>query len=343
MQDQTQLRAASGQDRPGAHTVLDFFTSVTGVTFLLILAMVCYPEWPWAVRLGLLSAYMVIWLAPGISDHSSIIFRCILPILIGFACVEAYNIADRMNIDLTYVRLHSDYRESFYGGISTLYAIITALALVKGIEDFDAMKRNIAEEAHKVRAITEMTHYFDGSKRAETNAAVRALKAKLLRYAKNVAAMRDQSLRSENLKLLRDCQRDICNLTPEGHNDGNSLGIIMEAHGELGTLRARRINSVGEKIPRYLIWALWIMALGLILPFMANPLGDPDPRVLGRFYIIFLMGALNSFLLLMLADISDPFDGFWKVNMEPFRDLAHALEEELVLESPVVLASVPQA
>ena len=52
----------------------------------------------------------------------------------------------------------------------------------------------------------------------------------------------------------------------------------MEAHGELGTLRAKRINSVGEKISRYLIWALWIMALGLILPFMANPLGDPDPK-----------------------------------------------------------------
>ena len=193
MQDQIQPRTVLIEDRRGGRAVLDFLTSVSGVTFLLILAMACYPNWPWAVRGALLAAYLVIWLAPGISYHSSIIFRCILPILIGFACVEAYNFADRMNIDLTYVRLHSDYRESFYGGISTLYAIITALALVKGIEDFDAMKRNIAEEAHKVRAITEMTHYFDGSKRAETNAAVPALKAKLLRYAKNVAAMRDQS------------------------------------------------------------------------------------------------------------------------------------------------------
>ena len=30
------------------------------------------------------------------------------------------------------------YNEIFYSGIATLYAIITALALVKGIEDFDA-------------------------------------------------------------------------------------------------------------------------------------------------------------------------------------------------------------
>ena len=64
---------------------------------------------------------------------------------------------------------------------------------------------------------------------------------------------------------------------------------------------------------------------------------------MGRYYIIFLMGALNSFLLLMLADISDPFDGFWKVNMEPFRDLSHALEEELALEQPPFLAPAAPA
>jgi hypothetical protein len=104
-------------------------------------------------------------------------------------------------------------------------------------------------------------------------------------------------------------------------------------------LRSKRINAVGEKIPRYLIAALWITALGLILPFMAEPLMVPaklpatglveNELRFGQYYIIFLMGSLNSFLLLMLSDISDPFDGFWKVNLDPFKDLATGLAFDL--------------
>ena len=115
--------------------------------------------------------------------------------------------------------------------------------------------------------------------------------------------------------------------------------IIMEAHGELGTLRSKRIGAIGEKMPPYLIWALWLMALGLILPFMASPLMKdavapltgmvPNDARFGQYTIIFLLGAVNSFLLLMLADISDPFDGFWTVNMGPFQELSDALEEDL--------------
>jgi hypothetical protein len=41
------------------------------------------------------------------------------------------------------------------------------------------------------------------------------------------------------------------------------------------------------------------------------------------------MGSLNSFLLLMLSDISDPFDGFWKVDLAPFEELRIALRQEM--------------
>lgn len=44
------------------------------------------------------------------------------------------------------------------------------------------------------------------------------------------------------------------------------------------------------------------------------------------------MGALNSFLLLMLSDISDPFNGFWKVRLDPFDELSLALEHEIADE-----------
>jgi hypothetical protein len=241
------------------------------------------------------------------------------------------------------------YNEIFYSAIATLYAIITALALVKGIEDFDQMKRNVADEAYRVRAISEMTYYLDYPADSRSARAVRDLRARLLSYARNVAAMKDQSLKATNQALLRECQRDIVHFTPEDENDRIALHNIMQAHNELGVLRSKRINAVGEKIPRYLIWALWIMAAGLILPFMAEPLvsapippetvGLPNEARFGQFSIIFLLGSLNSFLLLMLSDISDPFDGFWQVNLGPFHELSAALEEEIARDA--ILAPAP--
>ncbi len=323
------------------HPILNFLTSVDGVTLVLILLLVLYPGWHPLVRGGLVAGYFIVWLTPWVRDHCSIIFRCVLPVLIGAICVEVYVLFSEWNIDLSYLRLHDDYRESFYSGIATLYAIITALALVKGIEDFDSIKKNVTDEAYKIRSISEMTYYFENTASVQTREAVLALKNKLLSYATNVYSFKDQHLNAENLRLLRDCQRDIAQMTPEDQNDHNALVKIMEAHGELGILRSRRIASIGEKIPHYLIWALWLMALGQIAPFMVKPLEENSPAILGQYYIIFLMGALNSFLLLMLNDIADPFDGFWVVDLGPFRRLAEALRDDLA-ERPVLVHTAAQ-
>lgn len=108
----------------------------------------------------------------------------------------------------------------------------------------------------------------------------------------------------------------------------------MIKHGELGTLRSKRIGASGEKIPAYLIITLWLMALGLILPFMArDPFAEGGLGELrfGQYYMIFLMGSVNSFLLLMLSDISDPFDGFWRADMTAFSELAETLNTDLAV------------
>jgi hypothetical protein len=347
----TGTKAIAASDN--SHPRRSFFSVINILTLTLIVAMAIYPEWPVGVRLALGALFLAVIFAAFTSNHSGILCRCILPLLIGGMCVEAYILMHQLGFApgiTKYFVFDDKYNEIFYSAIATLYAIITALALVKGIEDFDAMKRNIADEAYKVRAISAMTHYFDIVQDPQTRDAVHGLRAKLVRYAANVAAMRDQSIRNENLSLLRRCQNDIARLKPYDANDHHSLQIIVAAHGELGTLRSKRINAVGEKIPRYLIAALWLMAVSLILPFMAEPLFIPpepptiglmaNPARFGQYYILFLLGALNSFLLLMLSDISDPFDGFWEVSLEPFDELQHALDDELASEADAAPTSV---
>ena len=184
--------------------------------------------------------------------------RCLLPLIIGGICVEIYTVIHEHEVMphlIKFLVFGEHHTENFYAAAATLYAIITALALVKGIEDFDLMKRIITDEAYKVRAVSEMTHYFDQSAEPETHAAIRSLKLKLMTYARNVAAMRDQDLKNANLGFCAACQRDIAQLVPEDDNDRYALRSIMEAHGELGTLRSKRIGAIGEKMPPYLMWA----------------------------------------------------------------------------------------
>jgi hypothetical protein len=83
-----------------------------------------------------------------------------------------------------------------------------------------------------------------------------------------------------------------------------------------------------------------VAAGALILPFLSEPLTTTNaagqvvenPALFSQYYMIFLMATLNSFLLLMLSDIADPFDGFWNVDRQAFNDLADELEAEIECE-----------
>ncbi|HKJ62832.1 MAG TPA: hypothetical protein VKA94_12705 [Hyphomicrobiales bacterium] len=325
-----------------------FFSFLNLLTLVLLVLLALHPNWPLPVSVFIALVFFIVLTVFALSSYGSILCRCILPIILGAICVEGYVLIQQSEIAPLFSRYFAfgaSYNEIFYSGLATLYALITALALVKGIEGFDAMKRTISDEAYKVRAIFELTYYFDLTSDPQNRNGIMGLRNNLMRYAANVAAMRDQQLTNENLRILRSAQSNIAKLIPHDANDHHALQLILSAHGELGVLRSKRINAVGEKIPRYLIAALWLMALALIFPFMAEPLLTPasaaagltepdNPLRFSQYYIIFLLGALNSFLLLMLSDISDPFDGFWKVTLDPFNELHLALESEMSNEQP---------
>ena len=311
---------------------------LSSVTGLLILLLVAYPGWHVGFRLGLLALFAVFHFIPLLKPFASLLCRCLLPVLIGAICVEAYILVNEWppaKIFLKYFRFHGDYNENFYSGVSTLYAIITALALVRGIEDFGNIKSTIAEEAYRLRTLDEMARYFNATRTTAIHEAVLGLRRQIIRYADNVAAQRDMAIHDENSAILRRCQDYIAMLTPEDSNDEHSLSVMMSAHGEVGILRSKRINAIGDKMPSYLLIALWLMALGLILPFMAGPLdenGNLGELRFGQYYIIFLMGSLNSFLLLMLSDISNPFEGFWQLDLGNFREFAETVRADLSAE-----------
>jgi hypothetical protein len=230
-------------------TALTFIVSIDGVTLWLILALFAYQDWPVGMRVGLLIGYFAVKLTPVVRRHASMIYRCVLPLLIGFACVEVYDFLRESEIDLPYLRFKDEYRESFYSGVATLYAIITALALVKGIEDFDSLKRTIADEVFTIREIVNLAIYLRGGENPETMPSLRSIKKMLADYALNVARKHDLAAAGPNDAILRECQSEIGKLRRERGGEADAISLIMKAHSDLSTLRAKADRRGRRKNP----------------------------------------------------------------------------------------------
>lgn len=148
MQKTMSPEALSGQDdaieREKQNSILKFFSIINTLTLLLILLLAIYPDWPVGLRLALASSFLAVITVGIISSYMPILCRCILPLLIGGICVEGYILIQNADFSAQitkYFVFDDKYNEIFYSAVATLYAIITALALVKGIEDFDSMKK----------------------------------------------------------------------------------------------------------------------------------------------------------------------------------------------------------
>ena len=329
----------------------------------------------------------------------SFVSRCAAPLLLGVLIVMVYvtlhsyatdverllqvftGIFPSENLNVAWMlesaKFNDEYKEVFYQAISTLYAIIVGLALVKGIEDVSEARKILAQEVYVVRSIWSYLKYFEADEvSTETLVARRKMRAALISYTGNVGAGNDTKDLPHNQQLLDHCRTQILDITPFDRDDEIAQQEIIREYEKLGVLRAQRIGNIGGKISRFLLAALWMMSLALILPFLAEPLcvnapppvaaaisqgvaqgvaGTVDrgasatkssrvksweaacpnapgkilnPDRFSQYYMIFIMVAFFSFLMLMLHDISTPDNGFWKVDTGPFRILNAELDED---------------
>ncbi len=320
------------RDKTAAKRLKDAVLSLPFFTLIASCALIyTFDEWRPFYLVAVVVVTLLLTVTP-LARYASIASRCILPLVLGRVCVEMYVLVQTLPLlsGLTkYLVLDNFYKEPFYTSVSTLYAIITALALVKSIEDFGAIKNNVASEAQKIQTILDLTSYFGPGNNEKTKSAIRDLKVHLRAYARNVARHRDKTANAVNVGLLAKCQQAIADIDTADENDQYALRKLIEERSSLAEQRLRRINSIGDTTPRYLLVALWLVAIALILPFFTVPLIDPadaahlavNPTRYTQYYMIFLMGSLNSYLLLMLYDINEPFDGFWVVDLQAFEEL----------------------
>lgn len=255
--------------------------------------------------------------------------KSVIPIAIGAGFIAAYiEIHKISELELLLATEFDEfYGEQYYAVLSTLFAIITALILVKGIEFFDRLNSLISEEANQIRSIYEFLAYFEDAESAQANPNVVAIKQLLRDYcAMSLANPYEPTGRDPGVELLRRGSDEIGKLDCREENDKVALAEIMRGLNTLFATRAKRLSCGKAKVPVYMLITLAFMSVAIIFPFFLE-----DPTVFNHNYaIIFVLATFCSFILLLLMDINSPFDGFWAVDLDAFQRLQENIEADLV-------------
>ncbi len=254
--------------------------------------------------------------------------KSVIPIAIGggflIAYIELHKIPEARFLLET--EFDEFYGEQYYAVLSTLFAIITALILVKGIEFFDRLNTLISEEANQIRSIYEFLAYFEDGSSGGSDPHVRATKLILCEYCSLSLEDPDPEPGDDKgVDLLRRGAIEIGKLDCKDENDRVALAEVMRGLNNLFAIRAKRLSSGSVKVPVYMLITLAFMSAAIIFPFFLE-----SPAAFNHNYaIIFVLATFCSFILLLLMDINSPFEGFWAVDLDAFHRLELSIRRSL--------------
>lgn len=273
--------------------------------------------------------------------------------LLGYDLTDYFggNLSDIVNL----AQFNPLYKEQFYTAMATLYAIVLALALIKNMEEIEKAKGRVEEEAALVRSSAVLLQYFEDDEIRGQKGGLEAKYAifnELLSYTQNCSSGQDGHKSAENARILQRCQGYLINLTPCDDDDAIAKSELIQKLEQIYLLRLRRIEFFSRRTKPFLVVALWFMALAMILPFLAEPICTeaagkaeivavekvathfvtgthsircesplvPHPQRYSQYYMIFILTAFLSFMMLMLHDVSNPHGGFWQVDLQEFTE-----------------------
>lgn len=297
-------------------------------TFVVLIAggMALFAGLPLAVAGAPLLLPVVAILVGG--QHAlSILWRVLLPVIIGLTMILLYVWSHRipwLKENFWSLPVNSSYGEQFFSVMATLYAVTTALILVKAIESFDKLSSAVVEEANRARSLGEFLSYFDDDGPSENVHIAAAIRATLVGYLEGARAEPKLGGGNGGAKYLDACARAVSRLQCVDENDRIALTEIIKGLNEMFSLRARRVGLAKSRMPRYLIIMLGVMSLAMTLMFFI----EPPERPSHNFTMIFLLSVFSSFIIVLLQDINDPFDGFWTVDLSPYEEVRRFIEAE---------------
>ena len=203
------------------------------------------------------------------------------------------------------------------GIFATLHALVFAFSLWKAMNDFDSLKNCLRDEANKILSISALLRFFDNVDTKKSKRALMALRECLSEYVDNIIQNVGKNTESRNEKLLNKCIDQAEFLEVEQTNDEIALHGVINGFSELIMIRSHRISCMRNRMSPFLFLIIAVMSISVIaMFFVRNPTGFNSNE-----FIIPVISFVYSYLLVMLIDLDRPFDGFWKVSINVFKNV----------------------
>lgn len=273
--------------------------------------------------------YMVAFLglfAKTTSSHNSVfVFRVIIPIVVGLGLVSLYRYLYQVPEAIDFLSAsarNNFYLERLFQSLSTLYAIMTAFLLWKGISDHDDLRLVLKDEGSQIQSVIGFLNYLKSPANKKYTHEVRK---KLATYLERIVQGESITAHEGNYDLLSDIRTDIGKMEANGKKESVAVAEIMKGLNKLFQIRMKRISYMESRLSPYILIALGFMSLSIIYVLFTSP--PADTVVIDT--IIFIMGTLMSFMLMMLIDIGTPFEGYWKLKVDSFQQIKTNLNKEI--------------
>lgn len=214
----------------------------------------------------------------------------------------------------------------FKDAVSVLYAICAAFMLFKGLNDFDALKHTLYEEAGQIKSIFDFSDYFVLSGKPEDNSeSVRSLRLCLLEYVENILEGDKVVVKKENEAVLKRCISSVSELRVGDTNDQIALEEIMKGIANLSVLRSRRVVCIEKKMSPYILVLMTLMSLTMVFSFF----GKTSEGLSIEYAYVFLLPVFYTSIFMTLIDLSSPFDGYWSIKLHALEGVRNSLRSEL--------------
>jgi hypothetical protein len=255
----------------------------------------------------------------------NLIRRLIGPVFIGLIGVAIYWALNFYQLNDTDMEFSEFFGEQFFSVLATLYAIVTALMLVKGLDTFDSLDHAIRDEAMKIRSINTYFYYFQNDAVERNNHLINTIRSDLIQYVANILAQTTAERVEENDRVITVCIEKCNEIEVHDENDRIALSEIIRGIDDLRALRSRRLNLASAKIPDYLIGMLAIMTVSVVLPFFLHH----QTGLSFNYYIIFFLSLFGSFIYFLLTDLNKPYAGVWRIEFTPYVEAKDEIAGEI--------------
>ncbi len=241
--------------------------------------------------------------------------------------------------------------EIFNGTVSTVYALVVAFIIFKGMQDFDQANFALRDEAMRIWSISRNLAFFAESDRlADPEAHDRnlvlseAVRGEMLAYLTDLQGALDNRSQgvAENEERIIRTERYVARLTPIDANDRVALQSVMTTLGDLSGIRARRMALMAAQPSLFMVVMLILLSVLIITPFFALGVSglyrDGDAMMASpqaaafESLEIWAVGALAftlTFLFIMLMDMNSPFDGQWTVKRDGLETAVRRIKKRL--------------